>query len=83
MSVINVVFWLGEGKDINFSIANTSIFYVGWLIVGHFRIFAPKWSSMHWQSSQRLEYVHYDIRGPIYLKALEMEAAGHEIIPLI
>ena len=37
---------------------------------------------MHWQSSQRLEYVHYDIRGPIYLKALEMEAAGHEIIPL-
>ena len=37
---------------------------------------------MHWQGSQRLDNIHYDIRGPIYLKALEMEASGQKIIPL-
>jgi alanine-synthesizing transaminase len=71
-----------EGKDINFSIAFTSILFPGWgyllVIFGYLH----QIKHMHWQSSQRLDQVHYDIRGPIYLKALEMEAAGQKIIPL-
>ncbi len=37
---------------------------------------------MYWEKSQRLNDIRYDIRGPIYSKALEMEASGQSIIPL-
>lgn len=37
---------------------------------------------MSWEKSQRLNDIRYDIRGPIYMKALEMEALGQAIIPL-
>ncbi|MBK7010247.1 MAG: aminotransferase class I/II-fold pyridoxal phosphate-dependent enzyme [Saprospiraceae bacterium] len=37
---------------------------------------------MYREKSQRLNDIRYDIRGPIYMKALEMEAQGQAIIPL-
>lgn len=48
----------------------------------NFSRYLRQMKGMHWEKSQRLNDIRYDIRGPIYMKALEMEAKGQTIIPL-
>jgi len=37
---------------------------------------------MQIQKSKRLEHLRYDIRGPVYEKALELESQGYKIVNL-